>query len=105
MARRALRGGFGFFDVLPLISVFSTATTVAPFHGTGFISALLKGRSTAGGAALLGAKLGPRVSIISTAITATRCSGTSMSSGNLAPNLTALAVYVGSRGVSCHSVF
>jgi hypothetical protein len=35
--KTAVRGGFGMFDVLPLESVAYPATTVAPFHGTGFI--------------------------------------------------------------------
>src|SRR5258708_20564905 len=50
-----LRGGFGIFDVLPLISVYFPATGVAPFHGTGFISDLPQWSFYAGGAALVGA--------------------------------------------------
>jgi Carboxypeptidase regulatory-like domain/TonB-dependent Receptor Plug Domain len=35
--KTAVRGGFGIFDVLPLISVAYPATTVAPFQTTGFL--------------------------------------------------------------------
>ena len=35
--KTALRGGFGIFDVLPLISVYFPATTEFPFQTTGFI--------------------------------------------------------------------
>src|SRR5579872_4784434 len=35
--KTAVRGGFGIFDVLPLISVAYPATTVAPFETTGFL--------------------------------------------------------------------
>jgi len=35
--KTAVRGGFGIFDVLPLISVSFPATTVAPFQTTGFL--------------------------------------------------------------------
>jgi hypothetical protein len=35
--KTAVRGGFGIFDVLPLISVSYPATTVAPFQTTGFL--------------------------------------------------------------------
>jgi hypothetical protein len=44
--KTALRGGFGIFDVLPLISVSFPATTVAPFETTGFVQndATLQGK-------------------------------------------------------------
>jgi hypothetical protein len=35
--KTAVRGGFGIFDVLPLINVSFPATTVAPFQTTGFL--------------------------------------------------------------------
>jgi len=83
MARRPCAEELGFFDVLPLISVYFPATTVAPFHGTGFISALPQGSFYAGGAALLGAKSGA-ASVYNQHghHSYEDCSGTSMSSGN-----------------------
>ncbi len=97
--KTALRGGFGFFDVLPLISVYFPATTVAPFHGTGFISALPQGSFYAGGAALLGAKSGAASVYNQHGHHSYEMQWNLNVQRELAPNLTALAGYVGSRGV------
>jgi hypothetical protein len=106
--KTAVRGGFGLFDVLPLISVYFPATTVAPFHGTGFISAcqnpatppcLPQGTfytgaaglfTPASGAASVYNQHGHRSYSMQWNLNVQR---------ELAPNLTALVGYVGSRGV------
>jgi Carboxypeptidase regulatory-like domain/TonB dependent receptor-like, beta-barrel/TonB-dependent Receptor Plug Domain len=99
--KTAVRGGFGIFDVLPLISVSFPATTVAPFQTTGFLqkSPNLPGSFFTKAAGLL--------------------SGTTQEASyydrqphrsydmqwnlnvqrELAPNLTVLVGYVGSRAV------
>src|ERR1700676_2414220 len=99
--KTALRGGFGMFDVLPLISVSFPATTVFPFQTTGFLQdpSILPGTFFTKAAALF--------------------NGTSKAASyydrqphrsydmqwnlnvqrELAPNLTVLVGYVGSRAV------
>ena len=99
--KTAVRGGFGMFDVLPLISVSFPATTVFPFQTTGFLQdpSILPGTFFTKAAALF--------------------NGTSKAASyydrqphrsydmqwnlnvqrELAPNLTVLVGYVGSRAV------
>src|SRR3984893_18550183 len=99
--KTALRGGFGMFDVLPLISVYFPATTEFPFQTTGFLQdpSILPGTFFSKAAGLF--------------------SGTSKAASyydrqphrsyaiqwnlnvqrELAPNLTVLVGYVGSRAV------
>src|ERR1700676_2500720 len=100
--KTALRGGFGMFDVLPLISVYFPATTVFPNETTGFVQddAALQGKFYAG---YLGVSLPPK------SISASYYDRQPHRSYNmqwnlnvqreLAPNLTVLVGYVGSRGV------
>jgi len=100
--KTALRGGFGMFDVLPLISVYFPATTVAPFQTTGFVQndPALPGKFYAGynGVSLPGSSMSAsyydrqphRSYNMQWNLNVQR---------ELAPNLTVLVGYVGSRGV------
>ena len=112
--KTALRGGFGIFDVLPIINVYFPATGEFPFHRTGFIGAcqspptppcLSPGSFYRGAAALLGSashaastyeQHPPRSYDMQWNLTVQR---------ELAANLTALVGYVGSRGVHLPSSF
>ena len=99
--KTALRGGFGIFDVLPLISVYYPATTVFPFQTTGFLQdpTILPGTFFTKAAGLFNGS----------SISASYYDRQPHRSYNmqwnlnvqreLAPNLTVLAGYVGSRGV------
>jgi hypothetical protein len=99
--KTALRGGFGIFDVLPLISVYFPATTVFPFHGTGFIQndGALQGKFYAG----LPLPFLPGSNGASFYDRQPHRSYDMRWNLNmqreLAPNLTVLVGYVGSRGV------
>jgi len=100
--KTAVRGGFGIFDVLPLISVYYPATTVAPFQTTGFVQndAALQGKFYAGynGVSLPGSSISAsyydrqphRSYDMQWNLNLQR---------ELAPSLTVLVGYVGSRGV------
>jgi hypothetical protein len=100
--KTAVRGGFGFFDVLPLISVYFPATTVFPFQATGF----LQNDVALQGTFYSGFKGG---SLPGSSISASYYDRQPHRSYNmqwnlnvqreLAPNLTVLVGYVGSRGV------
>jgi len=100
--KTALRGGFGMFDVLPLISVYFPATTHFPFQTTGFVQndAALQGTFYAG---FKGASLPPGSSSASYYDRQPHRSYNMQWNLNvqreLAPNLTVLVGYVGSRGV------
>ena len=101
--KTALRGGFGIFDVLPLMSDYIPATEVFPFEGTGVVN-LPPGLFYTGAIALLGP--GSRTA----SIYEQHASRSYVMQWNLnvqrelAPNLTALVGYVGSRGVHLPSV-
>jgi outer membrane receptor protein involved in Fe transport len=106
--KSAVRGGFGIFDVLPLISVYFPTTTVAPYHTTGFINAC-KG-PTVPGCLPQGSFYSNAAGLFSStsnaaAITDQHAHRSYDMQWNLnvqrelAPNLTAMAGYVGSRGV------
>jgi len=99
--KTALRGGFGMFDVLPLISDYYPATTTFPFQTTGFLndSTKLPGTFYANALGLLngsnaGASLAEqqphRSYDMQWNLNVQR---------ELTPNLTMLVGYVGSRGV------
>ena len=97
--KTALRGGFGIFDALPLTNVYFPSSTVFPFAETGFVSNLAPGSFYRGATALLGpashaASLyeqhAHRSYVMQWNLNVQR---------ELAPNLTALVGYVGSRGV------
>ena len=100
--KTAVRGGFGMFDVLPLISVYYPATTVAPFQTTGFVQndPALPGKFFAGykGGSLPGSSISAsyydrephRSYDMQWNLNVQR---------ELASNLTVLVGYVGSRGV------
>jgi hypothetical protein len=96
--KTALRGGFGIFDVLPLMSDYVPATEVFPFEGTA--AASLPPGSFYSGAA---AQLGPTDRTAS--IYEQHAHRPYVMQWNLnvqrevAPNLTALVGYVGSRSV------
>ena len=100
--KMAVRGGFGMFAVLPIISVFFPSTGVYPFQGTGFVSSAttdLQGSFYTGAPQLLGP--GSHAG----AIYEQHASRSYVMQWNLnvqrelAPSLTALVGYVGSRGV------
>jgi hypothetical protein len=100
--KTALRGGFGMFDVLPLISVYFPATTVFPNETTGFVQndATLQGKFYAG------YKAGglPAGSISASYYDRQPHRSYNMQwnlnvQRELVPNLTVLVGYVGSRGV------
>ena len=99
--KTALRGGFGIFDVLPLISVYFPATTVFPFQTTGFLQdpSVLPGTFFTKAAGLFNG------SSISTSYYDRQPHRSYDMQWNLnvqrelAPNLTVLIGYVGSRGV------
>ncbi|HEV2522660.1 MAG TPA: TonB-dependent receptor [Candidatus Acidoferrales bacterium] len=101
--KTAVRGGFGMFDVLPLISVYFPATTVAPFQTTGFV----QNNSTLSGSFFAGYK--GLASLPGNSMSASYYDRQPHRSYNmqwnlnvqreLAPNLTVLVGYVGSRGV------
>jgi hypothetical protein len=97
--KTSLRGGFGIFDVLPLISVYFPASTVAPFHGTGFISDLPQGSFYTGAASLLTPKSGAASFYNQHGHHSYEMQWNLNVQRELAPNLTALVGYVGSRGV------
>jgi hypothetical protein len=106
--KTALRGGFGIFDVLPLISVYFPSTTVAPFHGTGFISAcqssptppcLSQGSFYTGAATLFTPKSGAASIYDQHGHRSYEMQWNLNVQRELAPNLTAMVGYVGSRGV------
>ncbi|PYU19577.1 MAG: hypothetical protein DMG32_24190 [Acidobacteria bacterium] len=99
--KTAVRGGFGVFDVLPLINVYYPPVGVFPFNQTGFLQDLtvLPGTFYAGAAALFTPKsrlanfsdqTGHRSYDMQWNLTVQR---------ELARNLTLLVGYVGSRGV------
>jgi Carboxypeptidase regulatory-like domain/TonB-dependent Receptor Plug Domain/TonB dependent receptor len=102
--KTALRGGFGMFDVLPLISVAYPATTVAPFETTGFLQKSPK---------LPGSFFANAISNFSGAATTTMAASyydrqphrsyamqwNLNVQRELAPDLTLLVGYVGARGV------
>ena len=100
--KTAVRGGFGIFDVLPLVSVAYPATTVAPFQTTGFVQndAALQGTFYAG---YLGGNL-PTGSISASYYDRQPHRSYNMQwnlnvQRELAPNLTVLLGYVGSHAV------
>jgi hypothetical protein len=100
--KTAVRGGFGIFDVLPLVSVAYPATTVAPFQTTGFVQndAALQGTFYAG---YLGGNL-PTGSISASYYDRQPHRSYNMQwnlnvQRELAPNLTVLVGYVGSHAV------
>jgi len=97
--KTSLRGGFGIFDVLPLISVYFPSTTVAPFHGTGFINGLPQGSFYTGAASLLTPKSGAASVYDQHGHRSYAMQWNLNMQRELAPNLTALVGYVGSRGV------
>jgi hypothetical protein len=97
--KTSLRGGFGIFDVLPLISVYFPSTTVAPFHGTGFINGLPQGSFYTGAASLLTPKSGAASFYNQHGHHSYEMQWNLNVQRELAPNLTALVGYVGSRGV------
>src|SRR3984893_8177674 len=99
--KTALRGGFGMFDVLPLISVDFPHTTVAPFQTTGFLqdASKLPGTFFTKAAGLF------KVGSLSTSYYDRQPHRSYDMQWNLnvqrelAPNLTVMVGYVGSRGV------
>ena len=98
--KTAVRGGFGMFDVLPML--YTTITMNgrgAPFFGIGSTSRLPQGAFPKGGVALLGAgsleyvsveRNPPRNYVMQWNLNVQR---------EIVPNLTAVVGYVGSRGV------
>jgi hypothetical protein len=100
--KTSLRGGFGIFDVLPLISVSFPATTVAPFETTGFVQndAALQGKFYTG---YLG--VGPPAGSSSASYYDRQPHRSYNMQWNLnvqrelAPNLTVLVGYVGSHAL------
>jgi len=99
--KTAVRGGFGIFDVLPLISVYYPATTVFPFQTTGFLQdpSVLPGTFFNQAAGLFNG------SSISASYYDRQPHRSYDMQWNLnvqrelAPNLTVLVGYVGARGV------
>jgi Carboxypeptidase regulatory-like domain/TonB dependent receptor-like, beta-barrel/TonB-dependent Receptor Plug Domain len=97
--KTAVRGGFGMFAVLPIINVFFPQTTVFPFQGTGFITNPGQGSFYTKAPGLLG----PGSHEMN--ITEQNAHRSYVMQWNLnvqrelAPSLTALVGYVGSRGV------
>jgi hypothetical protein len=97
--KTAVRGGFGVFDVLPIISVYFPSTGAFPFEGTGFAVNLPPGSFYASATKLLGPgsvggdiyeQHAHRSYVMQWNLNVQR---------ELAPNLTALVGYVGSHGV------
>jgi len=99
--KTAVRGGFGIFDVLPLINVYYPPTGVFPFHDTGYLQdpTVLPGTFYAGAAALFSPKSH------AASVTDQRAHRSYVMQWNLnvqrelARNLTILVGYVGSRSV------
>jgi hypothetical protein len=112
--KTALRGGFGLFDALPIINVYFPATGEFPFHRTGFIGAcqspptppcLSPGSFYTGAAALLGSKSHAASTYEQHAHRSYDMQWNLNVQRELAPNLTALVGYVGSRGVHLPASF
>jgi hypothetical protein len=112
--KTALRGGFGIFDVLPIINVYFPATGEFPFHTTGFIGAcqspptppcLSPGSFYTGAAARLGSNSHAASTYELHAHRSYDMQWNLNVQRELAPNLTALVGYVGSRGVHLPASF
>lgn len=99
--KTAVRGGFGMFDVLPLISVFFPATTVAPFQTTGFLndSTVLPGTFYSKAAGLISGSNDSASYYDRTPHRSYDMQWNLNVQRELARNLTLLVGYVGSRGV------
>src|ERR1700676_1721218 len=99
--KTAVRGGFGIFDVLPLISVSYPATTVAPFQTTGFLqnSSNLPGTFFAKAAGLFNGTSSAASYYDRQPHRSYAMQWNLNVQRELAPNLTVMVGYVGSRAV------